>query len=187
MQIPTQLALHRRSRSAAVAAIAVQASRPEPGRLHLQYSVTGRIDALRLAPLAEPARRDGLWRTTCFEAFLRATAGTAYTELNFAPSTAWAAYRFRAYREDMQVAQEVGPPRIETRAASDRFELRASLTLDGLPRDEPWQLGLSAVIEESDGSLSYWALAHPPGKPDFHHSDCFAAVLPSVLGTTSSK
>ena len=166
MQIPTQLALHGRSRSAAVAAIAVQASRPEPGRLHLQY---------------------GLWRTTCFEAFLRAPAGTAYTELNFAPSTAWAAYRFRAYREDMQVAKEVGPPRIETRAASDRFELRASLTLDGLPRDEPWQLGLSAVIEESDGSLSYWALAHPPGKADFHHSDCFAAVLPSVLGTTSSK
>ena len=42
-----------------------------------------------------------------------------------------------------------------------------------LARQEKWQLGLSAVIEELNGHKSYWALAHPPGKPDFHHSDCF--------------
>ena len=33
------------------------------------------------------------------------------------------------------------------------------------------------VIEELDGTKSYWALAHPPGKPDFHHPDCFALTL----------
>jgi hypothetical protein len=37
------------------------------------------------------------------------------------------------------------------------------------------------VIEETNGRLSYWALAHPPGKPDFHHSDCFALELPAVV------
>ena len=38
------------------------------------------------------------------------------------------------------------------------------------------QLGLSAVLEEKDGTKSYWALAHPRGdKPDFHAPDCFAA------------
>ena len=41
-------------------------------------------------------------------------------------------------------------------------------------------LGLSAVIEEADGNVSYWALAHPPGKPDFHHSDCLALELPAA-------
>jgi len=25
--------------------------------------------------------------------------------------------------------------------------------------------------------LSYWALAHPEGKPDFHDPACFAATL----------
>ena len=73
---------------------------------------------------------------------------------------------------------------IALRAARDgAFELRAELALDclpDLPRDAPWQLGLSAVIEEADGRLSYWALAHPPGKPDFHHSDCFALELPAA-------
>jgi hypothetical protein len=37
------------------------------------------------------------------------------------------------------------------------------------------------VIETLDGSLSYWALRHPPGKPDFHHSESFALELEPVL------
>ena len=38
--------------------------------------------------------------------------------------------------------------------------------------------GLSAVLEESDGTKSYWALAHcDPEKPDFHLADCFTAKL----------
>ena len=34
-------------------------------------------------------------------------------------------------------------------------------------------LGLAAVIESGNGDLSYWALKHPPGKPDFHHAHGF--------------
>ncbi len=40
-------------------------------------------------------------------------------------------------------------------------------------------LGLSAVIQEVDGTKSYWALAHAPGPPDFHNPDCFIATLPA--------
>ena len=36
---------------------------------------------------------------------------------------------------------------------------------------------LAAVIEATDGSLSYWALAHPSDKPDFHHPDSFVLEL----------
>lgn len=59
--------------------------------------------------------------------------------------------------------------------------LSATLDLDrlGLPADAPWRLGLSAVIEETSGAKSYWALAHAPGKPDFHHPDAFALDLPA--------
>jgi hypothetical protein len=42
-----------------------------------------------------------------------------------------------------------------------------------------WEVGLSAVIEAADGALSYWALRHPAGRPDFHHPDCFALDLPA--------
>ena len=44
-------------------------------------------------------------------------------------------------------------------------------------------MGLCAVIEEKDGTKSYWALAHPPGdKPDFHDPACFALELPAATG-----
>ena len=60
-----------------------------------------------------------------------------------------------------------------------RYEFEATLDLDrlGLPEDRPWRAALSAVIEEASGTKSYWALAHPPGKPDFHHSDAFVLDL----------
>ena len=68
-------------------------------------------------------------------------------------------------------------PRIEVQTSPELLTLQASLELDrlsSLPRDAAWRLGLSALIEETSGRKSYWALAHPPGKADFHHSDCFA-------------
>jgi hypothetical protein len=45
----------------------------------------------------------------------------------------------------------------------------------------PGAWGLTAVLEEADGVKSYWALAHGPGKADFHHAACFAARLEAPL------
>ncbi len=151
--------------------------RSRTSSLALSYVVHGKIDALRLPPVTAPARGDELWHHTCFEAFIGTTAGAAYYELNFSPSTRWAAYRFDSQRTGMRIATEIDAARIEAQAASDRYTLQASLKLDGLaalPRDIPWRLGLAAITEDTHGGKSYWALAHPPGKPDFHHFDCFA-------------
>jgi len=167
----------------AVTGIDVVASRPGTGNLLLRYFVTGNPADLRMPSATLPARADELWRHSCFEAFVRAGPGTAYYEFNFAASTQWAAYRFNGYRSGMSVARNMGTPRIEARPESEAYELRASLALDGLPDlpgDAVWRLGLSAVIEEPNGGMSYWALVHPPGKPDFHHSDCFALELPAA-------
>jgi hypothetical protein len=162
--------------------IDVDVARLRPGNLVLRYVVTGKINDLRLPPATAPTRTDELWQRTCFEAFLRASTSAAYYEFNFAPSMQWAAYRFGAYRDEMSVAQ-VGAPRIDMRSSGDLFELRASLAVEGisgLPSDAVWRLGLSAVIEETNGRQSYWALAHPPGRADFHHADGFACEIPAA-------
>jgi hypothetical protein len=177
------LILHPDSCCAAVARIEVEAARSRPGTLVLRYLVTGAIGDLRLPPAAAPARTDGLWQSTCFEAFLRAPPDEAYSEFNFAPSKQWAAYRFDAYREGMRVADEIGAPRLEVEAAGTSLSVKASLDFTGapvLPESTVWRLGLSAVIEEANGRKSYWALAHPAGRPDFHHADCFTLELPVV-------
>ena len=178
------LKLHPDSLCPTATRIEVEAARSGSGNLMLRYVVTGSMSDLRLPPAAAPARGDELWRRSCFEAFLRASPGGAYYELNFAPSLQWAAYRFSSYRSGMSVAEEIGPPQLEARSRSQQYELEAALALDGatdLPHDAVWQLGLSAVIEDTAGRLSYWALAHPSGKPDFHHSDCFALELPVAV------
>ena len=149
---------------------------PAPGSLALTYVVRGDIAALSLPPRAPSARADELWRHTCLEAFVGTAGHPGYYEFNLAPSSQWAAYRFDGYREGMAAA-EAGNPKVATEATADRFTLRAVLALDALPglaRDAPWRLALSAVIEQTDGLKSYWALAHPPGRADFHHADGFS-------------
>lgn len=168
-----RLTPHPDSPCAALAAIEAEAFRPGPGLLALRYVLRGGLDAVSLPPPAAPLRTDQLWRHTCLEAFVGVETG--YFELNFAPSTQWAAYRFDGYREGMKPA--AGEPRIEVRRDGDSFELTA--LIGGLP-EGPWRIGLSAVIEDAGGALSYWALRHPPGKPDFHHPDCFVLELPET-------
>ena len=173
------LKLHPDSRCSAITQIEVELARPQAGALLLSYRVPGAIGDLRISPIVAPARADQLWRHTCFEAFVRrAVSGEAYYEFNFAPSTQWAAYAFDGYRSGMRVAAEIGAPRIEVGFAPECYTLQVLLDFDQPWSASSWRLGLSAVIEEADGRKSYWALAHPPGKPDFHHSDCFAVELP---------
>jgi hypothetical protein len=169
------LRLHPDSLCAAATRIEVDVSRLRPGSLVLSYIVSGKIGDLRLPPVVAAARADELWQHTCFEAFIGPSGRAEYCEFNFAPSTQWAVYRFDGYRSGMRIATEIGAPQIEARPSAERYTLQAKLELNRL--SPPWRLGLSAVLEETNGRKSYWALAHPPGRADFHHSDCFVLEL----------
>ncbi|WP_419809551.1 DOMON-like domain-containing protein [Sphingomonas sp.] len=152
----------------------------------VEVEVTGRDDGVRLgyrvlAPETvltperlSPARADELWRTTCFELFLRFDDDEQYVEFNFSPSTRWAAYAFDGYREGMTALDRDVDPRIQRRPDG----VAVACNLRGLPYGG-LAMALTAVIEETDGTKSYWSLAHPPGAPDFHHPACFVARLPA--------
>jgi hypothetical protein len=188
--------------------VARSATRAGFRNIALRFVTSGNIRALEVPHHLDPkrGRKDGLWRHTCFEAFVRVGSSSVYHEFNLAPSGDWACYRFDDYRHGMEIEHHAGAPRIETqtrwapldperrdwlqqagidplgRFETPFFTLTATLDMAGtmLSVDEPWCLGLSAVIEERNGRISYWALAHPPGKPDFHHPDCFALELPAA-------
>jgi hypothetical protein len=145
------------------------------GSLWAKYSVTGDIGALALPAVVASERADDLWKHTCFELFAHPIRNRPYLEFNLSPSTCWAAYRFDDYRQGMRDAG-VPPPVIDVRHDAESLVLRATLAVP----DTALRIGLSAVIEERGGARSYWALAHPAGKPDFHHSDCFALELPAA-------
>lgn len=161
--------------------ITVEATRLRPGTLRLWFVIMGSIDDLLIPAPVEQERGDGLWRSTCFEAFVLIGSGNSYLEFNFAPSQQWAAYCFDRYRAG-QKDWPTAAPDIMLATIAEHWVLGVDLDLHDLAEFSPWRIGLSAVIEETDGAKSYWALAHPPGEPDFHHPDCFALELPSPVG-----
>ena len=176
-----RVVLHPHPASPAPAiAVAVDVARSAARRIRLRYAVTGDLGQIRLPEPAPTHRADGLWQHTCLELFLRARAEAGYLEFNFAPSGEWAAYRFSDYRAGMAAAGEVEPT-VESRRSAEGYELAAEVDVGdalGMLADGPWEIALTAVIETVDGRKSYWAAAHPPGAPDFHHRDCFALELP---------
>ena len=142
---------------------------------NIWFGVGAPADRFVIPVSEEPHRADELWRTTCFEAFLRPMGEERYQEWNFAPSGDWAAYDFTSYRDGMTPAEIGAEPYIRMEDNFTWWTLGATIAI---PADTNWQLGLSAVLEEKDGTKSYWALAHPGEKPDFHDPGCFAAHLP---------
>ncbi len=169
MIVPPSLNPHPQSSCYVVTEIFCDAQLAHDGDLTLRYDMAAKIVDVLLPTQAPVTRADDLWQHTCFEAFIKRPGEDAYIELNLSPSHAWAAYQFEDYRQGMRTLN-IPPPKIKTRRTDDRFTLTAELTL---PHKAPWQIGLAAVIEERNSNISYWALAHPPGKPDFHHAHGF--------------
>jgi len=150
----------------------------QPGVLLLWYVIKGDLTELQIPPIGKPARVNGLWEHTCFEAFFRNRDGEPYCEFNMAPSYQWNGYHFDSYRTGIAYLREPEP----VVAITDKpglLSVGVEFDLDALPMPAPWKLGLCAVLEDKKGGKSYWALRHAPGKPDFHHPDCFALELPA--------
>jgi hypothetical protein len=142
----------------------------------LTFCLAGDISALSIPESRSPRRADYLWRHTCFETFVMAGEGPEYREFNFSPSGEWAVYDFRGYRDGGVLENELAPG-IVVHRTMNRLELAAEIGQVLLPHGRSLRLGLSAIVEEAAGKLSYWALRHPPGKPDFHHIDAFVLKL----------
>jgi hypothetical protein len=174
--VPLTLACHPETPSQAIQGIQAVVGTAPGHILSLAFALEGDISGLSIPEHGPSRRAGGLWRHTCFEVFVMAEGGPGYREFNFSPSGEWAAYAFRGYRDGDERGVEFNPG-IVVRKSMNRLELHAEICRDSLPPGSALRLGLSAVVEDADGVLSYWALQHPPGKPDFHHTDAFALQL----------
>ena len=168
------LVCHPYTPALAVSAISARVTGCDEHWLSLRWRIEG-AGRLVVARPAGHGRADDLWATTCFELFVM-SGERAYAEFNLSPSEQWAAYDFADYREGTADRAVPRDPDSTFRPGSRFAIFDAAIPRKALP-ELPARIGLSAVIEETDGTKSYWALAHPPGKPDFHHPTCFAATL----------
>lgn len=142
------------------------------GVLVLEMSLEGPLERIKFDEPKDPQWQEGLWEGTCFELFWSRPGQTAYDEWNFAPSSAWAHFRFGDYRQ--LSSQEKSPPpqsilwRSTNKSLGFVGEVRGSL---------PLEFATAAVVLHREGLKSYWALTHVRQKPDFHHRGSFVLSL----------
>jgi hypothetical protein len=175
------LACHPETPSKAVRGITARICRMPGDRLAITYVIEGDLDRVRVPAPRAPRIADRLWQHTCCEFFIGCKGTRAYHEFNLSPSGEWAVYAFDSYRVPQTPSSAALPaPQLAIRTTSGTLELDAVIPLNGLSAIRPGPqlaLAVAAVIEDADSALSYWALRHPPGKPDFHHAEAFALEL----------
>jgi len=177
----TLLYAHPDAAGESVWSVSVETQLTAGATLACHYSLHADMARVRL-PRAGARRHhvDGLWKHTCFEAFVAVDGAPGYFEFNFSPTLDWAAYHFEYYRAGMTVAALARAPGLQVHRSGGQLDLTATVHLAGvspLAHARLLRLALAAVVEEDDGRLSYWALQHAPGNPDFHHPDGFTLEL----------
>ena len=144
----------------------------------LSFLLQGNMDDLALPTTTERTRCDNLWQATCLEMFWAEEGAKNYRELNLAPTGAWNIYAFSDYRTGMRQEEQMAAPAITTTRTPESFSLTAELRIGNLHADNaPLRVGVSAVLQHRDTRLSYWALAHPEERPDFHAPQSFLLRL----------
>jgi hypothetical protein len=143
--------------------------------LSIRFLLSGRLEEFAISvPTREPARRTGLWEETCFEFFLAPLNSPGYWEFNLSPAGDWNVYRFFEYRKGMteEPAFESLPFRVEERP--DALSIHLEFDLAGIIRpDQSIRASVTAVLRQTDGKTTFWALAHMGSRPDFHSRDSF--------------
>jgi hypothetical protein len=181
----TERALTPHRGGAALKAVQTIVARVElvrAGVLRLEYRLTGELASLAIPRRGPAERAERLWEHTCFEAFVASGASAGYYELNFSPSTEWAAYELDGYRHGMRPLALDEPPRIAVAETTTDLSVTASVEIAGLAAAPwPWRVGLTAVVEDRAGSRGYYALRHPRDTPDFHDAAGFAISLDGSL------
>lgn len=153
------------------------------GTLEIAYQLLGDLAQLSLpAPASPPERRDLLWETTCLELFLARRGANGYWEFNLSPAGHWNVYRLERYRQGLtpEPAYQQLPFQVEHHgSALTTQQLTLTLRCPLPPSLRPGlEVGITAVIQRSDGALSYWALHHPAAEADFHHRGGFTIRVP---------
>ena len=150
------------------------------GVLHGSFELRSPQNSLHWPASTPPPKRcDGLWQSTCLEAFIAAKDEPSYWEMNLAPNGNWNVYALTGYRENLRAVTEITSVPYNLRQSGDALLLRFQLDLSRWIRaDQELEVSLAAVLERPNQGLSYWAWEHSGKQPDFHRRDSFQPLHP---------
>ena len=147
-----------------------------PESLFISYKVQGELSEVDFGQ-GQPnhARVMKLWEKTCFELFIK-TCENSYIEFNFSPEFEWNCFYFPKKGDPLTQYARMDFVKFDILLSLDVFhlivEIDKSRFPDGFFKGE-LSAGITSVIKDKNGGISYWALSHEDKKPNFHHFDSF--------------
>jgi hypothetical protein len=147
--------------------------------LQIDYQLTGNLTGIVVPPSTEtPTRRNELWQTTCFEFFLGIAEDDRYWEFNLSPSGDWNIYRFDGYRQGMKEETAFAILPFSSQIQPNLYGLSLKIDLAAIIAPKtPLDIAITAVIEDKNAIISYWALSHRSSEADFHQRDSFTIAI----------
>ncbi len=147
----------------------------------LDYRIRGDIDRPRLPPQAASKFQDLLWSKPAWKRSSASPTATPTSNSTSRPRASGRCIDSKPIGKDVTSLNPLPPPRVIVRRHGEELEADIDIHLGAIPgltaaeiKGRELRLAVSAVMQSDQGVISYWALAHPPGKPDFHHRDGFA-------------
>jgi hypothetical protein len=141
--------------------------------LIIAYKLTGSSN-INLPQTAAPTRQLDLWEHTCCEFFLGLKDSTQYWEFNLSPAGHWNVFRFLDYRQNLIEETSFDSLPFSVSQQNDTLQLDLAVNLEQIISfQQNLEINITAVIEDREKQLSYWALTHSRQKPDFHNRDSF--------------
>jgi len=148
-------------------------------KLAIRYILENDLKEIAIAPPSNtPSRKHELWQDTCFEFFLGIKDFARYWEFNLSPVGHWNVYRFDGYRQGMQEETAFEKLSFNVQNQADGLILVLDVDLDKIiSTEEAIEVGITTVIKDRNGEVTYWALTHQGAEADFHLRDSFIVKL----------
>ncbi|MCC5625509.1 hypothetical protein LC574_31245, partial [Nostoc sp. CHAB 5715] len=90
----------------------------------------------------------------------------------------WNVYRFDGYRQGMQEETAFENLAFNVHNQADGLILVLDVDLDKIvSAEQAIEVGITTVIKDRNGEVTYWALTHQVAEADFHLRDSFIIEL----------
>jgi len=136
----------------------------QSSNFYIHYVLAGSLGTIALPALnTNAARKDELWKATCFEFFLAPKDKTQYWEFNMSSSGDWNVYVMDAYRQvGMREETRIKRFPFEVQKGADSLSLEMAINLDLIiAREKSIEVGVASVIQTKNGKETYWPVAEP--------------------------
>lgn len=139
--------------------------------VYISYKLQGALSSLDMGTgTPKHARVIKLWEKTCFELFMK-DANNSYIEFNFSPDFEWNCFYFEKKGNPLAEYKRMELVKFDILFSNEVVHVIVELQKKMFPDhffDGSLSMGITSVIKEKTGDLSYWALSHHDTRPNFH-------------------